>query len=60
MDEIAKDSVARVIVTRADVDMKYINAEFEHKYKLPLPKKIAEVANGNYKDLLLALVEREN
>ncbi|KAI5681870.1 hypothetical protein M9H77_03098 [Catharanthus roseus] len=60
VDEIAKDSVARVIVTRADVDMKYINAEFEHKYKLPLPKKIAEVANGNYKDLLLALVEREN
>ncbi|KAL3829786.1 hypothetical protein ACJIZ3_018588 [Penstemon smallii] len=58
VDEISKESVSRVIVTRADVDMKQIKEAYHTKYGLHLSKKIEDVANGNYKDFLLTLLAR--
>ncbi|KAL2461150.1 Annexin D4 [Abeliophyllum distichum] len=58
VDEIKKEAVTRIIVTRADVDMKQIKEEYNHKYGVSLPNKIEDVANGNYRDFLLTLVAR--
>lgn len=60
MDEITKEAVSRVIVTRADEDMKEIREEFHGKYGVDLGKKIEDVANGNYRDFLLALIARSD
>ncbi|KAL0464501.1 UNVERIFIED_CONTAM: Annexin D4 [Sesamum latifolium] len=57
-DEISKEALSRVIVTRADADMKQIKEEYHGKYGVSLPKKIEEVANGNYRDFLLTLIAR--
>ncbi|KZV19578.1 hypothetical protein F511_13464 [Dorcoceras hygrometricum] len=57
-DELSKDSVTRVIVTRADHDMKQIKEQYSEKYGGNLANKIEEVANGSYKDFLLTLVAR--
>lgn len=59
MDESAKDSVTRVIVSRADDDdMQQIKEEFQSKYGTTLAEKIAEVANGSYKDFLLTIIAK--
>ncbi|XP_024021121.1 annexin D4 [Morus notabilis] len=55
-DKKAKKALTRVIVTRADADMKQIREEFQNQYGVSLSKKIEDAANGNYKDFLLALV----
>ncbi|KAH0731476.1 hypothetical protein KY290_002482 [Solanum tuberosum] len=61
VDESAKDSVTRVIVTRADDDdMKQIKEEFQSKYGTTLAAKIAEVANGSYKDFLLTIIAKSD
>ncbi|KAK4414532.1 Annexin D4 [Sesamum alatum] len=57
-DEISKEALSRVIVSRADADMKQIKDEYHGKYGVTLPKKIEEVANGNYRDFLLTLIAR--
>ncbi|XP_059312231.1 annexin D4-like [Lycium ferocissimum] len=59
VDESAKDSVTRVIVTRADDDdMKLIKEEFHSKCGTTLAAKIEEVANGSYKDFLLTIIAK--
>lgn len=58
MDEITKEAVSRVIVTRADEDMKQIEEEYHLNYGVDLRKKIEDVANGNYRDFLLTLIAR--
>ncbi|KAJ8572988.1 hypothetical protein K7X08_009499 [Anisodus acutangulus] len=61
VDETAKDSVTRVIVTRADDDdMKLIKEEFHSKYGTTLAAKIEEVANGSYKDFLLTIIAKSD
>ncbi|KAK4339526.1 hypothetical protein RND71_040988 [Anisodus tanguticus] len=61
VDESAKDSVTRVIVTRADDDdMKLIKKEFQSKYGITLAAKIEEVANGSYKDFLLTIITKSD
>ncbi|GER27741.1 annexin [Striga asiatica] len=57
-DEISKEGLTRVIVTRADVDLKQIKEEYHNKFGVDLTKKIEDVANGNYRDFLLTLVAR--
>ncbi|XP_073023765.1 annexin D4 [Primulina eburnea] len=57
-DEPSKDAVTRVIVTRADHDMKQIKEEYSEKYGGSLANKIKDVANGSYKDFLLTLIAR--
>ncbi|CAH1433327.1 unnamed protein product [Lactuca virosa] len=58
-DENTREGLTRVIVTRADVDMKNIKEVYQHKYAITLSEKIKVVANGNYKDFLLTLISRE-
>ncbi|KAK6163033.1 hypothetical protein DH2020_002874 [Rehmannia glutinosa] len=58
VDEITKEAVTRVIVTRADADMKQIKEEYHNKYGVNLSKRIEDVANGNYRDFLLTLIAR--
>ncbi|RVW31939.1 Annexin D4 [Vitis vinifera] len=53
-----KEALTRVIVTRANVDMKDIAKEYDRQYKTPLTQKIEDVALGNYKDFLVTLVQR--
>ncbi|CAN4108606.1 unnamed protein product [Withania somnifera] len=61
VDESAKDSVTRVIVTRADDDdIKLIKKEFQSKYRTTLAAKIEEVANGSYKDFLLTIISKSD
>ncbi|XP_027354690.1 annexin D4 isoform X2 [Abrus precatorius] len=58
VDKNTKKSVTRVIVTRADIDMKEIKAEYHNLYGVSLSQKIEEIAKGNYKDFLLSLIAR--
>ena len=46
----------RVIVTRVEIDMQAIKAEFDHKYNKRLEDMISSDTSGNYKKFLLALV----
>ncbi|XP_059649220.1 annexin D4 [Cornus florida] len=57
-DENAKEALTRVIVTRADVDMKEINEEHLSRYGYTLSDMLEDRANGNFKDFLHALVAR--
>nr|AFK35988.1 unknown [Lotus japonicus] len=54
-----KKDLTRVVVTRADIDMKEIKAEYQNLYGVSLTQKIEETAKGNYKDFLLTLVARK-
>ena len=58
VDKSTKKALTRVIVTRADIDMKEIRAEYHNLYGVSLPQKIDETAKGNYKDFLLTLIAR--
>ena len=55
-----RKALTRVIVTRADADMKNIREEFQTKYGVALSKKIEDTACGSYKDFLVNLVARGN
>ncbi|KDP40510.1 hypothetical protein JCGZ_24509 [Jatropha curcas] len=59
-DHQTKMGLTRVIVSRADVDLKEIDEDYNKLYGIALSKKINETANGNYRDFLLALITREN
>ncbi|XP_057976606.1 annexin D4-like [Malania oleifera] len=55
-DEKAKQALTRVIVTRAETDMKGIKEEYQKKTNASLSDKIGEKTRGNYKEFLLNLV----
>ncbi|PSS24413.1 Annexin like [Actinidia chinensis var. chinensis] len=57
-DEKVKEGLTRVIVTRADIDMKVIKDEYHTKNGATLIDKIGRIANGNFKDFLLTLLAR--
>ncbi|OWM78439.1 annexin D4 [Punica granatum] len=54
-----KKALTRVVVTRADVDIKEIREEFNRIYGVSLTEKIEQAANGNYRDLLLTLISKD-
>lgn len=58
-DEYTKDALTRVIVTRADTDMKGIKEEYQKVYGVSLAHRIESRTFGNYKEFLLTLVARE-
>ncbi|KAK9282665.1 hypothetical protein L1049_010885 [Liquidambar formosana] len=58
VDDDMKEALTRVIVTRADVDMKEIREDYHKQYGVSLSKKVEDITNGNYKDFLLTLVAR--
>ncbi|XP_054817188.1 annexin D4-like [Prosopis cineraria] len=57
-DKNTKKALARVIVTRADTDMKDVMNEYQQAYGVSLCQKIEDTANGNFKDFLLTLIAR--
>lgn len=58
VDKHMKKALSRVIITRADTDMKEIKDEYEHLFGVSLAHKIEDTANGNFKDFLLTLIAR--
>ncbi|KAK7314224.1 hypothetical protein VNO77_39437 [Canavalia gladiata] len=58
VDKNTKKALTRVIVTRVDIDIKVIKAEYQNLYGVSLAQKIEETAKGNYKDFLLNLIAR--
>lgn len=59
-DKNTKKALTRVIVTRADVDMRAISDDYQSHYAIPLADKIEDKANGSYKEFLLTLMARGN
>jgi len=57
-DENTREGLTRVVVTRADVDMKSIEEEYHSKYGVTLTQRIEATTNGNFKDILLTLIAR--
>ena len=49
-------TLIRVIVTRTELDMPYIKAEYEKQYKKPLVDAVHSETSGHYRSFLLALV----
>ncbi|CAO2163309.1 unnamed protein product [Urochloa humidicola] len=52
-------ALIRVVVTRAEVDMQYIKAEYHRMYKRSLADAIHAETSGNYRTFLLSLVGRD-
>ena len=52
-------ALIRAAVTRTEVDMKYIKAEYHNKYKGSLAEAIHSETSGNYRTFLLSLVGRD-
>ncbi|XP_050231096.1 annexin D4 [Mercurialis annua] len=59
-DHETKKALTRVLVTQADVDLKEINEKYNSLYGVSISNRVEEVANGNYKEFLLALITKEN
>ncbi|XP_068660048.1 annexin D3-like [Aristolochia californica] len=51
-----EDSLTRAIVTRAEIDMEKIKAEYLDAYKVKLVDDVIGDTSGNYKDILLTLL----
>ncbi|XP_021753034.1 annexin D5-like isoform X2 [Chenopodium quinoa] len=49
-------TLIRVIVTRVELDMQYIKAEYEKKYKKSLVDAVHSETSGDYRSFLLALL----
>uniref|UniRef100_A0A0A9H4Z1 Annexin n=1 Tax=Arundo donax TaxID=35708 RepID=A0A0A9H4Z1_ARUDO len=51
--------LTRVIVSRAEVDMKQIKEEYKARYKSSVTGDVAGDTSFGYRDMLLALVRSE-
>lgn len=49
-------TLIRVIVTRTEIDMQYIKAEYHKKYKKTLNDAVKSETSGNYQTFLLSLL----
>lgn len=49
-------TLIRIIVTRAEIDMQYIKAEYLKKYRKTLNDAVHSETSGNYRAFLLALL----
>lgn len=49
-------ALIRIIVTRAEIDMQYIKAEYRKKYKKSLNDAVYSETSGNYRTFLLCLL----
>ncbi|KAF8679033.1 hypothetical protein HU200_045786 [Digitaria exilis] len=54
-----EDMLTRVIVSRAEIDMKQIKEEYRARYKSAVNLDVASDTSFGYRDMLLALVARE-
>ncbi|XP_031247208.1 annexin D5-like isoform X2 [Pistacia vera] len=51
-------TLTRIIVTRTEIDMQYIKADYMKKYKKPLYDAVQSETSGNYRTFLLELLGR--
>lgn len=49
-------TLIRVIVTRAEIDMQYIKAEYQKKYRKSLNDAVHSETSGHYRSFLLSLL----
>ncbi|KAF8024909.1 hypothetical protein BT93_F1913 [Corymbia citriodora subsp. variegata] len=49
-------ALARVVATRAEVDMKFISEEYQRRNSVPLDHAIVKDTTGDYEKMLLALI----
>ncbi|XP_022111170.1 uncharacterized protein LOC110990467 isoform X2 [Acanthaster planci] len=54
------DSLMRILISRCEVDMQNVKAEFQKAYNQTLGKFIADDTSGDYKRILVALVGGES
>ncbi|KAI4296354.1 hypothetical protein L6164_036319 [Bauhinia variegata] len=55
-----EDALTRVVITRAEVDMKRIKEEYQKRNSVPLEKDVEGDTSGDYKSMLLALIGNES
>ncbi|CAH1440301.1 unnamed protein product [Lactuca virosa] len=55
-----EDALTRVIVTRAEKDLKIIMDQYHKRNSVPLDQVIAKETSGHYKRFLLALVGKDD
>ncbi|KAK6945720.1 Annexin repeat [Dillenia turbinata] len=55
-----EEALTRVVVTRADVDMKNIKEEYYRRNSVPLDKAIRGDTSGDYERMLIALIGGED
>lgn len=53
-------TLIRVIVTRAEIDMQYIKAEYLKKYRKTLNDAVSSETSGHYRTFLLSLLGPSN
>lgn len=53
-------TLIRVIVTRAEIDMQYIKAEYRKKYGKTLNEAVHSETSGHYRTFLLTLLGPTN
>lgn len=56
----ADTDLIRIVVTRAEVDMHYIKAEYRKKYGKTLNDAVYSDTSGHYRTFLLALLGNNN
>ncbi|CAN0917072.1 Annexin D4 [Linum grandiflorum] len=59
-DEKTKKGLTRVIVTRADTDMKETEIAYNNLFGASLTERVEEATNGNYKEMLVTLLTTEH
>lgn len=55
-----EDAITRVVVTRAEKDLKEIKELYHKTYSVPLEKAVAEDTSGDYEDFILTLLGKED
>ncbi|GFY76466.1 annexin A7 [Trichonephila inaurata madagascariensis] len=51
------DTLIRIVVSRCEIDMVQIKAEYERNYGKPLVEAVVDDTSGDYKRVLIALIE---
>lgn len=55
-----EDALTRIIVTRAEKDLKEIMEQYYKRNSVPLDQTVAKETSGYYKKFLLALLGKED
>lgn len=53
-------TLTRVVTTRAEVDLQRIAEEYQRRNSVPLDRAIANDTSGDYQNILLALIGRDD
>lgn len=53
-------TLIRIVVTRAEIDMQYIKAEYQKKFGKSLVDAVHSETSGHYRTFILALIGPKN